>query len=616
MEKQTLLAIVLSVAVMLGYFLLQPVLFPAPEPPPPVQTSQAPSEPVSSVPVTPPETSPTETVSAPEETQATESRETDSGKITEEVIPPQTVTIDTDLLTVKLSNEGGNVVSFRLKEHMDKGEPVEMIFAGNGPSQAFAVEFGNMENVMAKRTLPTEGNFRVKQDQGNPLIVEFSKDFQSPTGGFFTLVKRYEFKKGEYMFELSIELDGGNSVDSYNFDGAAYTLIFGPQIGPSFVKLDQRSEYRRYLSYNAKMKTEKVSEGKPVILNQPAWAAISGKYFALVAMPHPKEYTLAFSTQAGKEPPNTSQFFITRHAATGSRFNDTYHFYLGPKNQENLNIYEHGDNKFGLRDTGLIEIAATKGFLAPLEKALKWLLVMFNRLIPNYGIAIILVTLVVKLVMFPLTKKGSESTLRMQALSPKIKEIQAKYKDNPQKMNAEMAEFYKKEGYNPLSGCLPMIIQIPIFFAMYNLFNNHFDLRGAMFIPGWIPDLSVPEAIYNFPNNFRLPLLGWTAIRLLPFIYVGSQLLYGMVTQTPDQKGNSQMKIMLYVMPIAFFFILYDVPSGLLIYWIMSNLLTLVQQVIINRYIKGKRAVAVVEEPKPVIAPGGSKKGGKKKRRN
>jgi len=610
MEKQTLLAIVLSVTVMLGYFLLQPVFFPAPEPQPPVQTSQAPVEPATSGLVTPPEAPPAETASTPEDTQAPGSHEA-----VDEIIAPQTVTIDTDLLSVVLTNEGGNVVSFRLKEHMDKGEPVEMILAGNAAPQAFAVAFGSLDNVMAKWTLPVEGGFRVRRV--SDLIVEFSKDFQSPTGGFFTLLKRYEFKQGEYMFELTIALNGGNSVDSYNFDGAAYTLIFGPQIGPSFVKLDQRSEYRRYLTFKTKMKTEKVNDREPTVISgQPAWAAISGKYFALIAMPYANQYALAFSTQAESGLPSASRLFITRPASVGSRLEDKYHFYLGPKNQENLNIYERGDNSFRLRDTGLIEIAATKGFLAPLEKGLKWLLVMFHRIIPNYGIAIILVTLVVKLIMFPLTKKGSESTLRMQALSPKIKEIQTKYKDNPQKMNAEMAEFYKKEGYNPLSGCLPMVIQIPIFFAMYNLFNNHFDLRGAMFIPGWIPDLSVPEAIYNFPNNFRLPLLGWTALRLLPFIYVGSQLLYGMVTQTPDQKGNSQMKIMLYVMPIAFFFILYDVPSGLLLYWIMSNLLTLVQQVIINKYVKSKKAVVIAEEPRPVIAPGGPRKNGKKKRKN
>jgi YidC/Oxa1 family membrane protein insertase len=149
-----------------------------------------------------------------------------------------------------------------------------------------------------------------------------------------------------------------------------------------------------------------------------------------------------------------------------------------------------------------------------------------------------------------------------------------------------------------------MLLQIPIFFAMYNLFNNHFDLRGASFIPGWIPDLSLPESIWTFPGGVRLPLLGWTAIRLLPFLYVGSQLLYGKVTQTPDQQNNAQMKMMLYVMPIVFFFILYDVPSGLLIYWIFSNVLTLVQQIAINKYLAPRRAAAQAANlAGPKIAP-------------
>ena len=196
----------------------------------------------------------------------------------------------------------------------------------------------------------------------------------------------------------------------------------------------------------------------------------------------------------------------------------------------------------------------------------------------------------------------------MQSVAPKIKELQEKYKDNKQKMNAEMAELYKKEGYNPLSGCLPMLLQIPIFFAMYNLFNNHFDLRGAMFIPGWIPDLSLPESVWSFKEGVKLPILGWTALRLLPFIYVGSQLLYGKVTQTPDQQSNTQMKLMLYVMPIVFFFILYDVPSGLLIYWIFSNLLTMVQQVAINKYLAPRRAAAKAAEAAAAAAAAQQKK--------
>jgi YidC/Oxa1 family membrane protein insertase len=320
---------------------------------------------------------------------------------------------------------------------------------------------------------------------------------------------------------------------------------------------------------------------------------------------------MAFSTRAEPGLPAASRLYLLRPALNASRTEDTYRFYLGPKNQPVLAKYNNtADNSFSLRDMQLQEVTRAGGFksIPPVEAALKWLLVLFHNLEPihNWGLDIILLTLLVKVLFFPLTKKSSESTLKMQALAPRIKEIQEKYKDNPQKMNAEMAEFYKKEGYNPLAGCLPMLLQLPIFFAMYNLFNNHFDLRGAMFIPGWIPDLSLPESIWDFPDGFRLPLLGWSSLRLLPFIYVGSQLLYGKVTQTPDQQGNSQMKIMLYAMPIIFFFILYDVPSGMLLYWIMSNILTMVQQVIINNYLKQRRAA--VPEPEPVIAPKKKKK--------
>jgi YidC/Oxa1 family membrane protein insertase len=406
------------------------------------------------------------------------------------------------------------------------------------------------------------------------------------------------------MFELTILLDGGHAVSSFNFSGVAYTLGFGPQIGPKFEKLDQY-EYRNYYTFtNGKQKQEKASENP--IVNHPAWAAIAGKYFAFIAIPYANQYELTFSAKPEPGLASASRLYLTRPAVNG-RTEDIYRFYLGPKNQSNLGIYNNGNNAFNLRDMELIKVANTSGILTPLETALKWVLSLFYKIVPNYGIAIIFLTLLVKILLFPLTKKSSETTLRMQTLAPKIKEIQEKYKDNPQKMNMEMAEFYKKEGYNPLAGCLPLLLQFPIFIAMYNLFNNHFDLRGAMFIPGWIPDLSLPESVFNF-SPFRLPLLGWSDIRLLPFIYVGSQLLFGKVTQTPDQQGNPQMKMMLYAMPVIFFFVLYNVPSGLLLYWIMSNLLSLVQQVIINKYIAQKRADIGAAASEPVIAPKKKKK--------
>ncbi|MCL1930881.1 MAG: membrane protein insertase YidC, partial [Treponema sp.] len=497
------------------------------------------------------------------------------------------VTIETELLTVVFTNAGGDVVSWKLKMHDDKDDKVEMVLSGTKEARAFTVAFGGLN------AQPLTSLFYV--NRVGEYTVEFYRDFIIPnTGSRFRLTKRYDLKPKDYMFELAVTLDGGHNVPGFNFGGSAYTLSFGPQMGPRFEKLDGRYDYREYITYtNGKRKKEKVNDSNPIIISSnPKWAAISGKYFSCIAIPLLAQYEINFSEKSEVGVSSTSRLNIIRPPLNSPRATDTYRFYLGPKSQDVLNAYNTGNNGFGSIEMQLTEVANTKGILSPLEKLLKWLLLMFYKLTPNYGVAIILLTLLVKILFFPLTKKGSEATLRMQAVAPKIKELQEKYKDNRQKMNTEMAELYKKEGYNPLSGCLPLLLQFPIFIAMYNLFNNHFDLRGAMFIPGWIPDLSLPESIWNFPEGVRLPILGWNALRLLPFIYVGSQLLYGKVTQTPDQQANAQMKMMLYVMPIVFFFILYDVPSGLLVYWIFSNLLTMVQQMAINKYLAPRRAAA------------------------
>jgi YidC/Oxa1 family membrane protein insertase len=178
----------------------------------------------------------------------------------------------------------------------------------------------------------------------------------------------------------------------------------------------------------------------------------------------------------------------------------------------------------------------------------------------------------------------------MQSIQPKIKEIQAKYKNDPNKLNKETAALYKAEGVNPMGGCLPLVIQMPIFFALYGLLNKYFDLRGAVFIPGWITDLSAPESILNF-GNFTLPLLGWNDLRLLPLLYLGTQLLMSKFTQAPGGGGGQsamQTKMLTLGMPIMFFFILYDMPSGLLIYWTFSNILTAAQQAYISQKNKKK----------------------------
>ena len=583
MEKRTLLAVVLSVIVISGGYIVQNWLYPpAAKQQQPVQTvQQVPAEPVASpVPAAP--------VSA-------------AAVVTAESAPAaeERVEIKTNLVRAVFSNRGGDVLSYKLLEHQDRGDFVEMILPSENNTRAFTIALGG---VGAK---PIDAFFHVRRV--SETVVEFYRDFAVPTNAepaVYRLTKRYELKPNEYMFELSVTVDGGFSASPFDFGGAAYTLEFGPQIGPKFEKLSQGYEYRRYYSYaNGKKKTEKVNDkGPTTITSRISWAAIAGKYFTFIAIPDATQYQITLSKAPVPGISESSRLYMTRPVQKSSKFTDTYRFYLGPKTSKTLSMYDSGDkNSFKLNGMQLSSVVDTSGILGPVEFVLKWFMMIFYKIIPNYGIAIILVTLLVKVVTFPLTKKASEGTIRMQALSPKIKEIQTKFKDNPNKMNVEMAEFYKREGYNPMSGCLPMLIQIPIFFAMYNLFNNHFDLRGAMFIPGWIPDLSVGESVWNFAP-FKIPFLGWSDLRVLPFIYVASQLLYGKVTQTPDQQGNSQMKMMLYMMPIMFFFMLYDVPSGLLLYWIMSNVLTLIQQVGINKYLKEKAKHQKVQSG-PVIAP-------------
>jgi YidC/Oxa1 family membrane protein insertase len=512
------------------------------------------------------------------------------------------IVIETDLVRAVLSSAGGDMVSYQLLMHNDKDELVEMILPTIGEngapreSHAFTVAFGGQD------ARPIQANFRVSRP--DPRTVEFSRPFS--IAGYpetFTLIKRYEFKEGEYMFRLTISVAGASGIP-LNFGNAAYTLSFGPQIGPYFEKLDSRYEYREYYTLNSGKRNK-------IKLNTPndsrfTWAGIAGKYFTAIVVPDNTLYTLSISDKPEPGIPAVSRMYLIRPPLSAAGTSDVYHFYLGPKNQENLGRYDTGDNEFKLRNLDFSMSASTSGILAPLENLLKWGLKLFYNLLGNYGVAIILLTLVVKILLFPLTKKSSEASIKMQALAPKIKELQAKYKDNPAKLNGEIGALYKKEGTNPMSGCLPLLIQMPLLIAMYNLFNTHFDLRGAMFIPGWIPDLSLPESVWDFGT--ALPLLGWESLRILPFIYVGSQMLYGIATKTPEQEGNPTMKIMLYVMPLVFFFILYNMPSGLLVFWIMSNVFTLVQQIILNKYLAAKKAAAAADQPPPVIAPRHKKK--------
>ena len=479
----------------------------------------------------------------------------------------------------------------KLKEHKDGEDYVDMINtgvdnAGDTDYSAFNIHFGDAD------TAPVEAAFHYRT-RGDTTF-EFYRDFRAPdTGRLFTLTKSYIFHPQEYMFEIKITID--NSIKEYpnlDFGGIAYTLSFGPQIGPTFRKLDGRREYRKYYTYagGKRIKEKMPKNGILSIDHDLNWAAIIGKYFTLIGIPDATDYKVEFK---GGEIPgikDSSRLYFMRPVIKSSKSTDVFRFYAGPKINRALTRYDNSDkNSFGVKDMGLTAVVDSSRLLGWLEAILKAALVLFYKLVPNYGVAIILLTIVVKIVLYPFTHKSFESTARMQELNPKIQEVREAFKSNPQKMNQEIAALYKKEGVSPLGGCLPMLLQMPVFFAMYGLLNKHFDMRGAVFIHGWIDDLSSPESIWNFAP-FKLPLVGWSNLRALPILFVATQLFSSKMMQTPSSgQSESQMKMMTYMMPIMFFFILYQAPSGLLLYWTVTNVLTALQQKYLTPWLKKRK---------------------------
>ncbi|MCK9170645.1 MAG: membrane protein insertase YidC [Treponema sp.] len=579
MDKNTIWASVLSVAVIGTFIFLQPVFRPA-EKNVQMQSSVAP---VAEAPVENDSIVKNSSEKKPVLTQAAD---------TDESVPEQTVTIKTDKISAVLTNKGGDIVDYELLNHIDTdtGNGVQMADSISDFNRSCAVSFGGPDNMLLN------DKFNVERPDENTVL--FTKHYNG-----YTLGKRYTFKPGEYIFKLEIMIhsDDGNVV--LNNNGTAYTLRTSPQIGPHFDSKANRYEVRQFLSFSGeKKKTISVGSKQFKSFDKSyTWAGIAGKYFEALVIPV-NAADMGDAYYSSKSEVNDyadAQAYLTRRQFSGSDLSDTYYIYFGPRNEKDLRRYNVPENNgWQLSGLKLSESLQSSGWLGWLENILKWMLEILYKLIPNWGVSIILLTVFFKFAMFPLTKKQSLSTLKMQNLQPQMTAIQAKYKDNPQKLQEAMGKLYKENDYNPAGGCLPMLLQFLILFAMYNLFNNYFEFRGASFIPGWIPDLSAGDSVYTFKKS--IPFFG-NAIRILPVIYLGSQLLYGKITQnggTAVGNGTSaaQMKFMMYGMPIVFFFIFYNAPSGLLLYWTVSNLIQMGQQLVINKIMEEKKKESAIEK--------------------
>ena len=565
MDRRTLIAVGLSVVVIVGSLLIQTFLFPAPDDalgfggaPAPATESGAAA----------PATAASADVFAPVASTVTAAGE-------DTPVGSRLITKETDLFSLVFSTAGGDLTSLRLKQHHDvDGTDVELVLR---PEQDhfFSIAFGSF------RTQPVDAVFSFQEIDN--YTWRFSRDLLAPDGVPFTLSKTYTFPPNSYLFELQIQIENSaNELPDLDFHGSAYTLAIGPQIGPPYKSLDGRNEFRNFRNYeDGKARNQKMRR-EPVLAatKRVTWSAITGKYFSVIAVPDATLYTITYDSRKDPELIQRSALYFSRPLITSSKNVDTFRFYAGPLKREILNRYnDPANDPFGIGNYHFEEAARTNPIIGWLANILRFFLDFFYRLIPNYGVAIILLTVLIKILFFPLTQKSFESTSKMSMLSPKIEELKKKHQGKPEKLNQEMMALYRKEGVNPVGGCLPLLLQMPIFFALFELLNNAFDLRGAPFIAPWIGDLSAPESL--LPFGFTIPLLNWDELRILPFLMLGTTLLQSRISQNPGAT-QTQMKMMMYAMPIFFFFILYSMPSGLVIYWTMQNVLSIAQQLYIN----------------------------------
>lgn len=521
MDKKMLLAIALSVAILLGYqyFFIKPV--------PPVADQSAVKDTVKK-----------ESKEAADKAVATAPV---SLQKTQAEVAEKEVKAENGLFIVTLSSRGGTVKEIELKKHKDKnGNPI--VLKGDnvmpplsmGPDEGFEFSKANFAvrgtDIKLGEALKTAS-----------LVFEYASAGQS-------LRRTYTFHNDSYGIDLKEEVSGM----------ASYWVTLGKDFG-----IYERDDSVHYGPVVLKDADRKEFVGKK--LTQPEsfkegvkWIAQEDKYFMSSLVPKGQ-------IEDAKVWSKNGDALVALKMAGGV---NSYLLYAGPKEYDALKKYGVG-----------LEYIVDFGFFSIIARPLFWVLKIFYDIFHNYGIAIIILTIVVRIPFIPLINKGQKSMKKLQDIQPRMAEVREKYKNDPQRMQAELMGLYKKHKVNPMGGCLPMLLQIPVFFALYKVLLLSIELRGAPFML-WINDLSAPDKLFGQISGINL---GGPLPILMGITMVIQQKM------TPSSMDPMQQKIMM-LMPIVFTFMFLSFPSGLVLYWLVNNVLSIGQQFYTNRKVAKQTA--------------------------
>jgi YidC/Oxa1 family membrane protein insertase len=318
------------------------------------------------------------------------------------------------------------------------------------------------------------------------------------------------------------------------------------------------------------------------------WAGVRTKYFAGLLIP--EEATEAIFTAASDPEANQVGMWVNLPMAVEGATHQRFTVYAGPVDYR---IIKEFDSRIDREVTRIVDFGGK--LVAPLAKAAHWFLTQIHSVIPNYGVAILILSILLRVVFHPLTVKSLRAQRRMQALKPHLDKINEEYKDNPEERAKKTLEFQRKHGMNPLSGCLPMLVQMPVFIALYGMLMNAIELRKAPFVL-WMQDLAAPDKVGEIAG---------VPIHVLPILMAGSMFIQQRMTPTDPRQAPMMM-----LMPVMLLVFFYSLPSGLVLYWTITNLLTIAQQMMMK-----PEPVVIPEEQPPPERPPKKRKKGKKQRK-
>ncbi|MCB9481913.1 MAG: membrane protein insertase YidC [Desulfobacteraceae bacterium] len=476
--------------------------------------------------------------------------------------------VETDNYIVELSSIGAKIISFRLKNYKERNKdnsPLKEMVEYDFLSGSFFADLKSDSGIDLKKAnfYSKESSGKVKFDSENYDLV-----FEYQTESGFKIRKKYSFYKKSYLFDCDITVinNTGNPFSnqlSVSINSEKPEAIQVGFVGPTVYrnnKLDQ-------------IKIKNLDE-EGNFTSRIEWGGLESIYFITAVVPDFDESIICdFSVLKDKYSGSKKEFIKADFISTpfnlqnGEKKIFNYHFYVGPKSMDTLKAA--GFN---------LEKSVDFGFFDSISKPCLWVLNYIYKVIPNYGVSIIILTLLVKIIFWPLGTKSAKSMEQMKKIQPLMKEIRDKYKNDKQKMNQEVMNLYKVYKVNPLSGCLPILVQIPIFFGLYRMLFSAIELRHAPFM-FWIQDLSAPDRLFDL--SFAIPFMKEPyGLPLLTIIMGASMFLQQKMT--PTGGDPTQAKIMLF-MPVFITIIFVNLPAGLVLYMLVNNIFSMGQQYYVSR---------------------------------